>query len=88
MSRSFKKYGIIKDKGMSRGEYNRVYRRVNRYLINQGKEPKHLYEVVNSWNICDYKIRWARVKKSKYYRSLKHDSKQEYLKEKSRFFSK
>lgn len=88
MSRSFKQYGIIKDKGMSRGEYNRVFRRVNRFLINQGKEPKHLYAVVNSWNICDYKIRWERAKNSNYYRCLKYDSKQEYLKEKRRFFSK
>ena len=49
MSRSFKKYGIIKDKGMSRGEYNRRFRRVNRQRINEGKDPKHLYEVINSW---------------------------------------
>lgn len=65
MSRSIKKYGIIKDKGMSRGEYNRRFRRVNRQRIKEGKDPKLVYEITNQYDVCDYKIRWERV--SKYY---------------------
>jgi hypothetical protein len=61
MSRSFKKYGIIKDKGMSRGEYNRRFRRVNRQLIKERKDPKLMYEIANQYDVCDFKIRWERV---------------------------
>lgn len=61
MSRSYKKHGIIKDKGMSRGEYNRRFRRVNRQRIKEGKEPKLKYEVTNPYNVCDWKIRWKRM---------------------------
>lgn len=88
MSRSFKKYGIIKDKGMSRGEYNRRFRRVNHQRINEGKDPKHLYEVINSWCICDFKIRWNRFENSEYFQRLWSKSKEEYEREKRRFFNK
>ena len=88
MSRSFKKYGIIKDKGISRGEYNRVFRRVNRQRVKEGKEPKHLYEVVNCWTVCDYKIRWSRIKQFEIYRKMWITSKEEYLKERRAFFKK
>ena len=60
MSRSYKKHGIIKDKGMSRGEYNRRFRRVNRQLIKEGKNPKLMYEVINPYDVCDYKMYWGR----------------------------
>lgn len=60
MSRSYKKYGIIKDKGMSRGEYNRRIRRVNRQRIKKGKEPKLIYEVTNQYDVCDFKMYWER----------------------------
>lgn len=66
MSRSYKKYGIIKDKGMSRGEYNRRFRRVNRQRIKEGKEPKLIYEVTNQYDVCDFKMYWERS----YYVSL------------------
>lgn len=88
MSRSFKKYGIIKDKGMSRSEYNKVFRRVNRQRIKEWKDPKHLYEVVNSWTVCDYKIRWSSVENSEFYKRKWQTSKEEYLREKRSFFNK
>jgi len=61
MSRSFKKYGIIKDKGMSRGEYNRRFRRVNRQRVRERKDPKLMHEIANQYDVCDFKIRWERV---------------------------
>lgn len=88
MSGSFKKYGIIKDKGMSRGEYNRIFRRVNRQRIKEGKDPKHMFETVNSWNVCDYKTRWTRIENLEYYQRLLHISEQKYHKEKRSFFNK
>jgi hypothetical protein len=62
MSRSFKKNGIIKDKGLSRGEYNRRFRRVNRQRIKEGKIPKlmYVYEITNQYDVCDYKMYWDR----------------------------
>lgn len=52
MSRSRKKASIIKDKGDD--TYNRRFRRTNKTLINSGKEPKQMREVVNSYDVCDY----------------------------------
>lgn len=66
MSRSFKKYGIIKDKGMSRGEYNRRFRRVNRQRIKEGKDSKLPYEITNQYDVCDFIMYWERS----YYLSL------------------
>jgi len=70
---------------MSRGEYNRIFRRVNRQRMQEGKDPKHLFETVNSWNVCDYKSRWNRIENLSYYQGL---NEQEYQKEKRSFFNK
>ena len=48
MSRSIKKYGIVKDKGLSRGLYNRRFRRVNRQRVRLGREPFLMREVVKT----------------------------------------
>lgn len=52
MSRSRKKTSIIKDKGDD--TYNKRFRRTNKTLMRSGKEPKHMREVVNSYDVCDY----------------------------------
>lgn len=58
MSRSTKKIGIIKDKGMPRGIYNRRFRRVNKQRVNEGKEPFLLKELINGYDVCDFKLTW------------------------------
>ena len=88
MSRSFKKYGIIKDKGMSRGEYNRRFRRVNSQRIREGKDPKLKYEITNQYNVCDFKIRWERVLLRKMNHKIGRDSKQVFQRMKREYFSK
>ena len=60
MSRSYKKHGIIKDKGLSRGEYNRKLRRGNRQRIKEGKDPKLMFEIANPYDVCDFKLYWDR----------------------------
>ena len=58
MSRSYKKFGIIKDKGLTRREYNRRFRRANRQRIKQGKDPKLMNEIIDTYDVCDFKIYW------------------------------
>jgi len=59
MSRSIKKYGIVKDKGLSRDLYNKRFRRVNRQRIRLGREPFLMREVVNDYDVCDYILSWT-----------------------------
>ena len=59
MSRSIKKYGIVKDKGLSRGLYNRRFRRVNKQRVRLGREPFLMREVVNDYEVCDYILSWT-----------------------------
>ena len=59
MSRSRKKVGVIKDKGCDSSFYNRRFRRINRQRIQLSQEPLLLAEVVNSYIICDYKLRFT-----------------------------
>lgn len=59
MSRSRKKNGIIKDKGHLAKHYNRMFRRINKQRINQGKEPKLIKEIVNDYDICDWIYKWT-----------------------------
>ena len=55
MSRSYKKHPVVKDKG--RRDYNRVFRRKNRQLIHEGRQPyQRTSEVVNDWDICDWRF--------------------------------
>ena len=70
MSRSRKKNPIIKDKGFKRGERNRRVRRVNKILVSLFKEPKKKFEIVNQYDVCDYKILHfiEGIKKKYYYR--------------------
>lgn len=56
MSRSFKKHGVIKDIGLR--TYNRIFRRVNKQRINMGLDPKEMKEVVNQYDVCDYRQHW------------------------------
>lgn len=58
MSRSRKKTGVIKDKGLTRAEYNRIFRRVNKQRIHNGQEPKTMRELINPWDVSDYSFRW------------------------------
>jgi hypothetical protein len=54
MSRSKKKTPIIKQKGIK--EYNKIIRRRNKMRIEQGLDPQEINEIVNQWDICDYRF--------------------------------
>ena len=59
MSRSYKK-PIIKDSKGSKW-YNKLFRRTNKQRVNSNREPKLMKELVNDWDICDW--RWFIVEK-------------------------
>lgn len=59
MSRSYKKEGLVKNGAwITKRMANRRFRRVNKQRINNEKEPYLMYELVNSWDVNDWKIRW------------------------------
>lgn len=58
MSRSRKKNGVITDRIFSRPEYNRRFRRVNKHRVKNGKEPFLMYELINPWDVIDWKFWW------------------------------
>lgn len=58
MSRSRKKHGIVKDRGLRRATYNRMFRRINRQRIKRGLEPRIMDEIINQYDVCDYKFYW------------------------------
>lgn len=64
MGKSYKKHPCIKWTGNSNKQdkrrANRKFRRLSKYLIKKGKEPKHLLkEVSNPWSFAgDGLARW------------------------------
>lgn len=57
MSRSRKKNPIIKaGRLFSRGEYNRRFRRINKIRIAKDLEPLKMDEVVNRYNVVDWRF--------------------------------
>ena len=58
MSRSRKKHGVSKDRGERRADYNRRFRRVNRQRVHMGKDPYQMRELVNPYDVCDWKSHW------------------------------
>lgn len=78
MSRSRKKYGIIKDRGWMRELYNRKFRRVNKQRIKIGKEPIPMKSLINCYDVHDWIFRWDIFRN--------HDSDDEDLKRK--YFNK
>lgn len=70
MSRSRKKHGIIKDKGLTRAEYNRIFRRVNKQRIKNGQEPKLMNELINPWDVSDYSFGWYGREARAYYEGI------------------
>ena len=58
MSRSRKKFGVIKDVGHLKKHYNRLFRRINKQRVKLGKEPKLLKEIVNDYDVCDWIFVW------------------------------
>lgn len=54
MSRSRKRNPVIKDGGASR-DYNKMFRRVNKVRLQKGKYLFLMNEIVNQWDICDWK---------------------------------
>lgn len=58
MGKSYKRFGIIKDRGLSRSKYNRMHRRVNRQRIRSGLEPLMLNEIVNQYDVHDFISIW------------------------------
>ena len=59
MSRSRKKHGWIKDRGWKKGIYNKQFRRVNKQRISMGKHPLQMKELINPYDVCDWKIYWG-----------------------------
>ena len=56
MSKSRKKNPFIKDKAMTSREYNKIFRRVNKQRLEQGKRPFiKIRELINDYDICDWK---------------------------------
>lgn len=55
MSNSYKKKAIVKDKTNHKW-YNRIFRRVNKQRVKSNKEPKLMRELINDWDVCDYKF--------------------------------
>lgn len=56
MSRSRRKSPWYKyGKLFNTGEYNRKFRRVNKIRVSMGKEPLKMYELVNPYNVWDWK---------------------------------
>lgn len=53
MSRSNKKYAIIKHKTNHKW-YNRLFRRINKQRIKNNKEPRKMKEIINDWDVCDW----------------------------------
>lgn len=64
MSRSRKKNPWVKDK--TGRWYNKLFRRVNKQRIKDFKEPKLMQELVNDYDVCDYKF--YNPEEKKYYR--------------------
>jgi hypothetical protein len=56
MSRSRKKVPVVKDKGPELKFYNRKFRRKEKQALQEGKDPPvRTSEVVNDWDVCDWK---------------------------------
>lgn len=53
MSKSYRK-PFWKDKS-DHTWYNRIFRRVNKQLLKEEKELKQMRELVNDWDVCDWK---------------------------------
>jgi len=88
MSRSRKKYGVLKDKGLSRQEYSKMLRRVNNQRIKQSLEPKLMYEVVDSYDVCDYEFWWGPNGSYSFEDFQEAESKKAYEKRKRSYFGK
>jgi hypothetical protein len=56
MSKSYKKHPIVKDKKPKDNFYNKVFRRTNKVLLNMDKELKLQDELVNQYDISDYRF--------------------------------
>ena len=88
MSRSIKNTGIIKDNGLSRGEYNRRFRRVNKQRIKLGKDPKQMNEIVNPYDVCDFIIFWDKLNLFQYLGKEVKESESGLKKRKRLYFGK
>jgi hypothetical protein len=87
MSRSFKTIGVIKDRGLRRSEYNKRFRRINKQQINEFKDPKQMHEVVNQYDVCDFKFFWLNSKEF-YLMNENKESIKQFKKRKLKYFSK
>ena len=56
MSRSRKKVGVLKDKGLRTEDYNRRFRRVNKQRVKENKEPILMNELIDSYDVYDWKF--------------------------------
>jgi hypothetical protein len=56
MSRSKKKNSIVKDSKGTDNWFNKIFRRVNKQKIKSGEDPIEMNELVNKYNVRDYKF--------------------------------
>jgi len=86
MSRSFKKHGIIKDKGIPRPIYNRRLRRVNKQRVQEGKKPFLLKELIDEYDVCDFILSWTPP--IDYVEPLDEESARRLIRTRRRYFGK
>ena len=86
MSRSLKKHGIIKDKGIPRPIYNRRFRRVNKQRVREGKEPFLLKELIDGYDVCDFILTWTPPLDS--VEAVDEESVRQFIKNRRRYFGK
>lgn len=40
--------------------YNKIFRRVNKMRVKCGKEPLLMKELIDDWDVCDWKAIWTK----------------------------
>lgn len=67
MSRSYRKTAILTDSDKQKKQAaNRKHRRANKVRVQQGKEPVLMHELVNQYDVCDYKVVYEGWKSDNY----------------------
>lgn len=71
MSRSRKKYSIVKDVGFMKKLYWKVIRRVSKQYLNSNKEIPQPKEIINDYDYCDWKIKYSKNNEEWFKKSLR-----------------
>lgn len=74
MSRSFKKNAVSKDPSNTEGKKianRKLRRKVKQAIHNEDDDMPLLDEVMNQYDVCDYKIRFDKKSDGEYYKKRK-----------------